>query len=174
MRTALEGMALAFADRGAALAGRPATAAFAMAQLEYVTETLPVDPRYTQLAPGVARELVLARSELRDALGAAPAASSSVMTIALLDVAGRLRAGDLAGAARSMPAPLFQPGGAESVARLSELGPLPQAMVATIFARDAVGRLDAEALAGSTTLPSTGAGWQALATPGGAVLSAGY
>ena len=156
LRAALDAAAAAFADRGAGLAGRPAEAAQALAQLEYVAATLPVDQRYARLADSVGRDLILARDEARDALGTMQAAPAAAVMRALLAAAARLRAGDAAGAAQALPAPLFRPGGAESVARLGELGPLPQTSVALLFAQQAVARIDAVAAGGSTRMVETG------------------
>ena len=63
---------------------------------------------------------------------------------ALLAAAVALRAGDGARAARALPAPTFRPGGARSVARLGDLGPLPQAAIASAMLQREVARLDAE------------------------------
>ena len=54
------------------------------------------------------------------------------------------RPSDSARAAAALPAPTFLPGGERSVARLGELGPLPQAANATALAARQVERLDAE------------------------------
>lgn len=154
LRTALDAAAAAFADRGAALAGRPAAAALAIANLEYATAALPSDPRYRRLAGGAGRDLDLAREEVRDALGVDPDTPAASVISALLAAASALEAGDAAAAARALPAPPFRPGGAGSVARLGTLGPLPQAMIGTIVATQAVGWLDA------ASGPGGGAQWQ--------------
>ncbi len=152
--TALAAATAAFADRGIALAGQPAAAAEAVANLEYVAATLPADPRYRRLAGGPGRDLALAREEVRDALGVDPDAPADAVIRSLLAAAAALRVGDSAAAARALPAPPFRPGGAASVARLGTLGPLPQAMVATSVATQGVAWLDA---AGG---PGGGAQWQ--------------
>ena len=144
VRGSIEAMAPAFADRARGLAGRPAEAAQAAAQLEFVTAAIPRDPRYAPIPEGVRRELLLARQELRDALGTADEATPEAVVPALLAAATALRAGDQARAARALPAPTFRPGGARSVARLGELGPLPQAAIASAMVQREVARLDAE------------------------------
>jgi hypothetical protein len=144
VRGAIEAMAPAFADRARGLAGRPAEAAQAAAQLEFVTAAIPRDPRYAPIPEGVRRELLLARQELRDALGTADDATPETVVPALLAAATALRAGDPARAARALPAPTFRPGGARSVDRLGELGPLPQAAIASEMVQREVMRLDAE------------------------------
>ncbi|WP_149535385.1 hypothetical protein [Siccirubricoccus phaeus] len=131
VRVAVANAARAFADRGSALAGQPAAAAEALAQLEFLTAELSRNPRYASLPEELRRELGFARVETRDAAGIAEGATEAAVTPALLDAARALRAGDRARAAAAMPAPLFRPGGARSVARLAELGPLPQTNLAT-------------------------------------------
>lgn len=144
VRGSIEAMAPAFADRARGLAGRPAEAAQAAAQLEFVTAAIPRDPRYAPIPEGVRRDLLLARQELRDALGVAEDAPPERVVPALLAAASALRAGDQARAAAALPAPTFLPGGARSVVRLGELGPLPQAAIAASQAQQAVARIDAE------------------------------
>ena len=173
-RAALEAAAVAFADRGIALAGRPAEAAQALAQLEYVAATLPHASRYAQVSDGIGRELALARSEARDALGVAETADSMTVVNALLAAAEALRAGNRAAAAEALPAPLFRPGGAGSVARLGELGPLPQTAIATDLAAQAVARVDALSIAGPTRLPETSLGLGSHTTTFGGALGVGY
>jgi hypothetical protein len=143
-RAAIEATAIAFADRGAGLANRPAAAAQAIAQLEFVAADLPRNPRWAPLPEGIQRQVLLARMELRDALGIAENADPDSVVAALLAAARGLRANDRAAAAAALPAPLFRPGGARSVARLGELGPLPQAANATALAVQEVARIDAE------------------------------
>jgi hypothetical protein len=144
VRGAILAMPAAFGDRGMALAGRPAEAAQALAQLEYVTAAIPRDQRYAPIPEGVRRELVLARIEARDALGVAEDAAPDDVVAGLLGAARALRAGNRPAAAAALPAPRFRPGGAASVARLGDLGPLPQAAIASGVAAQEVARLDAE------------------------------
>ena len=143
-RAAISAAAVAFADRGRGLAGQPEAAARAAAQLEFVTAELGQDPRFAPIPEGLRREMLLARTELRDALGVAETAPTGVVVDGLLAAARALRAGDATRAAAALPAPAFRPGGERSVARLGDLGPLPQASIATaLLARD-MDRLDAE------------------------------
>lgn len=175
LRAALDAAAEAFADRGAGLAGRPAAAAQAVAQLEYLAATLPTDLRYARLAESVGRDLILARDEARNAVGVLAGAPAPAVIRGLLAAASALRAGDAAGAARAMPAPLFRPGGADSVARLGELGPLPQAAIATLFARQTVARVEALGSGGSTRMIETGFATGPQTTNfEGAISSVGY
>lgn len=174
LRAALDAAAAAFADRGAALAGRPAEAALAVAQLEYVAANLPRSPRYAMLAGGVGRDLALAREEVRDALGIAEAAEPAEVVRALLAAARALRAGDRQAAAAALAPPLFRPGGARSLARLGELGPLPQAAIATITASQAVAHADALGIGGSARLPEASLGLGTVTTGSEGALGVGY
>ena len=165
----------AFADRGAGLAGRPAAAAQAIAQLEYIALSLGTDARYPQLAQSVGRELLLARDEVRNALGILAAAPAQSVMRTMLGVADDLRAGRTAAAAAAMRPPLIRPGGAESVARLGELGPLPQTANATGYAREAVARAEALGTGGSTRMVESGVGLgQRTGNFEGAISSVGY
>ena len=142
-RAAIAATAAAFADRGTGLAGRPAAAAQAAAQLEFLAAEIPRNPRWAPMPEGIRRELLLARIEVRDALGIAENADPDRVVAALLAAARGLRAGDRAAAAAALPAPMFRPGGARSIARLNEIGPLPQTANATALAAQEVARLDA-------------------------------
>lgn len=171
----LDDAAAAFADRGAGLAGRPAEAAQAIAQLEYLALSLGTDARYPQLTQSVGRELLLARDELRNALGIMAGAPAQTVMRTMLEVATDLRAGRQGAAAAAMTPPLIRPGGAESLARLGELGPLIQASNATAFAREAVARAEALGTGGSTRMVESGAGLgQRTGNFEGAISSVGY
>ena len=143
-RAAIQGAAQAFTDRGRGLSGQPAAGAMAAARLEYATEALERDPRFTPVPEAVRRQMQLARTELRDALGVQDTAAPRPVIDALLAAARGLRANDPAAAARALRAPLFRPGGERSVARLGELGPLPQASNATALLAQQIAQLDAE------------------------------
>ncbi|WP_128080035.1 hypothetical protein [Roseicella frigidaeris] len=143
IRGAMQAMTPAFADQGRALASRPAEAAQAAAQLEFVTAAIPRDPRYAAVPESVRRDFLLARTELRDALGVAEGAAPEPVVRALVSAAQALRRGDAARAAAVLPAPMFRPGGERSVQRLGELGPLPQCAIASANLAQVVARLDA-------------------------------
>ena len=151
-RAAIAAAAVAFADRGAGLLNRPAEAAQAAAQLEYATEAFAADPRWAAMPETVRREMLLARSELRDAIGLDAAAPSREAVSALLRAARALRAGDRRRAAAALSPPLFRPGGEGSIARLADTGPLPQVANATALAQVQAGRLDTGGLRTSTQM----------------------
>ena len=110
VRGSIEAMAPAFADRARGLAGRPAEAAQAAAQLEFVTAAIPRDPRYAPIPEGVRRELLLARQELRDALGTAEDATPEARGAGVAGGGRALRAGDQARAARGPAGAHLPPG----------------------------------------------------------------
>jgi len=144
LRASIAALAPALADQGRGLAGRPAEAAQAAAQLEYVTAALPRSRNYAAFPEQVWRGLMLARQEMRDALGVADDAVPESVIPALLSAASALRGDDSSRAALALPAPMFRPGGERSVTRLGELGPLPQGAIATALAQQEVARLDRE------------------------------
>ena len=143
VRAAITALPPAFADRGQALAGQPAATAAAAARLEYVVAALQRDPRYAVVPQGVVRDMLLARNELRTALGIAPDLAPPAAVQALTAAARALGTGDGAAAEAALAAPGFRPGGAASVARLGDLGPVPQASLATGELQAAVEMLDA-------------------------------
>lgn len=145
-RAAIAAISAAFGDSGLGLAGHPGAAAQAAAQLEYLVLSLPGAPRYAAMADTVKRELTLAREEVRDALGIAQEGQGERVMRALLAAARALDANDEAAAAAALPAGLFRPGGAGSIRRFAEPGPLPQAARAATMARDEMARLDANNL----------------------------
>lgn len=164
-RAAIAAAAAAFADRGAGLANRPAEAAQAAAQLEYAAEAFSTEQRWAAMPEGIRREMLLARDELRDAIGLQTGAPSRTAVSALLGAARALRAGDRGRAAAALAPPLFRPGGEASIARLADPGPLPQAANATALAQAAASRLEVEGRLGSTQMRerSTGIGGVGLA-----------
>lgn len=151
-RAAIAAAAAAFADRGAGLVDRPAAAAQAAAQLEFSTEAFATDPRWAAMPESVRREMLLARTELRDAIGIAETAPTRRAVGALLGAARALRADDRGRAAAALAPPLFRPGGAASVARLADPGPLPQVANATALAQAAAVRLESDERLTSTQM----------------------
>ncbi len=151
-RAAIAAAAAAFVDRGAGLLDRPAAVAQAAAQLEFATEAFATDPRWAAMPEGVRREMLLARSDLRDAIGLDASAPSGAAVSALLGAARALRAGDRRRAAAVLSPPLFRPGGENSIARLADTGPLPQVANATVLAQQAAARMAADERPGSTQM----------------------
>lgn len=120
------------------LAGDPAAAAEALAQLEYLTVELGFGGAWRDMNPLVSVELRQARAEARAALGFRQDATAQVAVDSLYGAAAALRQGDRA-EARMRIAALTSPGQADrALAQLAELPPLPRAAAATARARDAL------------------------------------
>ncbi|MBW8268915.1 hypothetical protein [Caldovatus aquaticus] len=144
LRGTVRAAAADFAESGRGLAGRPREAALAAARLEYLAAAVSGDPRFAPMPPAAGLALRNARAELRAALGTREDAEPRAVVAALLAAARALGAGDAAAAARALPPSLFRPGGAETLRRLGELGPLPAAMLATQQVAREMARLDAD------------------------------
>lgn len=123
---ALRGAAEAFAAPQR-LWGRPALAAIAVAQLEYIAVELP-SGRWGDIGMA-APSLLAARQEVRGALGIASTAPPQAVIDALV-AAASAPGGDPA-APGLLPEGLFPLGGAEVWRRLGQLPRLPQANAAT-------------------------------------------
>lgn len=142
LRAAVFAAAAAFTNQGAAVQGRPADAALAIARLEALEMEVADRRAWPALSPSVGIAMRTARDETRAALGIAQRAPGGDVVRALSLTASRLRAGDRGGAAAALPAILFEPGGEATLDRLGAIGPLPAAEQATAaLARD-VRRLD--------------------------------
>ncbi len=126
------------------LAGDPAAAAQALAQLEYLTVELGFGGAWRDMHPLVSTELRAARAEARAALGFRQEVSAQVAVDSLYGASAALRQGDRA-TARSRLAGLTGPTGSDAaLARLADLPPLPRAAAATARARDALNRRDSD------------------------------
>jgi hypothetical protein len=102
------------------VAGRPADAARAVAQLEWLAVALPADSRWIPATPMLFPRLLDARAGVRRSLGLAPAAPATATVPALMAAAAALDAGDRAGAAAAL-APVSVGGGEGVLARLDPL-----------------------------------------------------
>lgn len=142
VRSAAEATAAAFANQGAALAGRPAEAAVALARFEAIAAEVANRRAWPELSETLVIALRTAQQENRAAAGIAAAAPAAAVVQALGAAAARLRAQDRAGAAAALPPRLFEPGGAVSLDRLGALGPLPAAEQASAALLRDLRRLD--------------------------------
>jgi len=127
-RAAVSRAAYAFNQPGH-LAGRPAEAARAIADMEFLAAALPFDPRYQQRDPLLPVRLAQARAEWRAVLGISDAQPAQPVIDVLYAMA---RTGIPA-----LPAGLFAP---NALATLAALPPLPQ----TARAASAASRVQAE------------------------------
>jgi len=137
MRSALISASSAFANQNR-LAGQPAAAARAIAQMEFVAAELPRDPRFTSLSPTVPPQLRAARAEWRSAVGIAPDAAPQDVVTTLFQAARALDNGVPSAAAASLPVGVFGAGGNATLARLASLPALPVTNNAAVAAADAL------------------------------------
>jgi hypothetical protein len=125
-RQAVLSAAYVFGDTGR-VAGRPAAAARAAADLEWMAVGLAQDQGWIGATPILFMRLAEARAELRDLLGIAADAPPEVVIGRLLGAAAALDAGHPAEAEAGL--------GARAVARLGALPQLPRAAHATQLAQ---------------------------------------
>lgn len=133
--------AIAFADAGRSLAGRPAATARAVGQGEFLAAELRRDARWAGLPTAVETELRTARIEWRDALGIRAGAAPEAVAAALGRAGIALANNDTRAAAAALDPALFEPGGSVTLARLAAPGPLPQSRSATTLASAEMARL---------------------------------
>ncbi|MFC7693140.1 hypothetical protein ACFQY5_29840 [Paeniroseomonas aquatica] len=140
LRSAVNTTAFAFSSQSQ-LAGRPAQAARAVAQMEWLTVELPGNPRLTNVSPTVFNQLVQARAEWRAALGIPAGAEAQPVIDALYAAARALGSRQSSEAAAALPASLF-PQGAATLTRLAALPGLPLTNRAAVGATEAIRDLD--------------------------------
>jgi hypothetical protein len=142
-RSAILNTAYAFGTP-ASLAGRPAEAAVAAAQLDYLASEIPYGPRWREFDPTVGLLLQRARNEVRDYLGVSQEAAPQVVVDSLYNASRALRANDRAAAERLMAPPVF-PDSRRTLGHLAAMPLLPTANHATTRAAqelDRMGRID--------------------------------
>jgi hypothetical protein len=148
-RSAILNTAYAFGTP-ASLAGRPAEAAVAAAQLDYLASEITFGPRWREFDPTVGLLLQRARAEVRDYLGISQEAAPQVVIDSLYGASRALRANDRTAAERIMSPPVF-PNAQLTLARLTAMPLLPIANQATARAAqelDRVGRIDGRSRGG--------------------------
>jgi hypothetical protein len=116
------------------IAGRPADAARAAADLEWLTVALPQDQRWIGASPFLFAQLEGARTELRATLGIPQDATPAAVTQRLYAAAEALDAGRRTDAAAAL-------GGEAALARLDALPQLPRTSSATQMAQSELGHL---------------------------------
>ncbi|HYF08952.1 MAG TPA: hypothetical protein VD970_15120, partial [Acetobacteraceae bacterium] len=139
-RAAILATAHAFGAPGT-LAGRPADAARAVANLEYLAASLPTDPRWFGMNPTVGLSLARGRDEARAALGIAPDAPPQPVIDRLYAASRALRAQDRTAAETTLAGAPFTAGGAGTLTRLAALPALPRANEAGALALAELWRL---------------------------------
>lgn len=138
---AIDGSQAAFTNT-AALAGRPADAALAIAQLVYLAVEIPTGQRWIGLNPLAGTQLPAAAAEARAAIGVAPAAAPQAVIDTLFATRRALQAGNRTAAEAALLPAVYPAGGAATIARLSALPPLPQAATATTTLVNAVAQMN--------------------------------
>ena len=142
-RSAILNAAYAFGTP-ASLAGRPAEAAVAVAQLDYMASEITFGPRWREFDPTVGLLLRDARREVRNYLGISQDAAPQVVIDAFYTASRALRANDTAAAERILAPPVV-PNARQTLGHLTAMPLLPIANQATARAAqelDRVGRID--------------------------------
>lgn len=139
-RQAIIHTAYAFAAP-ASMAGKPWEAAQAIQEAEFLAVELNYGPRWIEMSPLPKMAFEQARPEWRAALGIDPTAQPQAVIDALTAVRYAYGAQDGAAAAAALRPPLFTPGGAEAIARLSALPPLPRTAWAAALAQQEMWRI---------------------------------
>lgn len=139
-RGAILNTAYAFATP-AHLAQRPADAALAIAQAEYLAVDLDINQRWREFSPIVSEGFQQARLEWRAAAGIAPDAPPQAVINALSSARNALLTGDATRAAAALPTALFAGGGSAALGRLSTLPALPRTADAARSAENELARM---------------------------------
>jgi hypothetical protein len=135
LRTAATNTGFVF-SAPAELAGRPASAARALAQMEYLAVEVPSNPRLTNVTGTVTTDLADARREWRTALGIAPGVAAQPVIDGLYAAARALSGGMPDAAAAALPTAIFQQGGQATLTRLAALPSLPLTNKAAVGAAE--------------------------------------
>lgn len=122
------------------LAGRPADAARAIAEVEFLTVDFGVDQRWREFPASVPLAFQNARPEWRAAAGIAADAEPQAVIDALFAARRALLQGDTAAAAAALTPPMFQGGGNATLGRLSALPVLRRTAAATRSAENELAR----------------------------------
>jgi hypothetical protein len=139
-RQAIIHTAYAFGSPGS-LAGRPAEAAQAISEAEFLAVELTHGSRWIEMQPLVQMAFVQARPEWRGALGINEAAPPQAVIDAMTRVRMGIGAQDAAAAAAALAPPLVTPGGVASLARLDALPGLPRTARAAAMAQNEMWRI---------------------------------
>jgi hypothetical protein len=110
--------------------GKPAAAARAIAEIEWLAAYLPASPRMMGASAQGLNELVLARNEARAALGIPARTPAQPVINGLAAAAVAIAANDTAGMARALPRSVFPLGPEETVRRLAAPPPNRNIMAA--------------------------------------------
>jgi hypothetical protein len=125
------------------LTGRPAEAAVAVAQLDYLASEIPFGARWREFDPTVGLLLQRARQEVRNYVGISQEAAPQAVIDAFYGTSRALRANDTAAAERILAPPVV-PNARQALGHLTAMPLLPTANQATARAAqelDRVGRI---------------------------------
>jgi hypothetical protein len=118
------------------LDGRPAEAAIAIAQMEYMATEMPINPRFTNASTTLPIQFNQARVEWRGVLGIPMSIPAQAVINALYACARALNNGQQAAAIAALSPSIFQPGGDATLQRLGDLPRLRATNQAAVAARD--------------------------------------
>jgi hypothetical protein len=117
----------------------PASAARAVAALDYLGGVLNTDINWSSQAPLIGSEMLHAREAVRQVLGIAPTAPSQEVVNSMVSVSLFLGSGDRAAALQTLSAPIFTLGPERTLAVLTDM---PAVRVANIATQHAEGALN--------------------------------
>ena len=117
------------------LTGRPWETARLVQALEFLAVEVPNGPRWNVMLPTAQLALPAARAEWRQAFGIAPDARAQEVIDNLTELRAAFAEQRPAGAVAALRAPLFTPGGQETLNRFAEPPALPRTTRALIDAR---------------------------------------
>jgi hypothetical protein len=126
------------------LAGQPADAARALAQMEYLAAELPNNPRFTSAPPNLQVQMLQAREEWREALGIPPGLPPQPVIDSLYAAARALGTGQQEAAAAALPPMVFPQGGQITLTRLAALPELPRTNAAAVGATEVLRRAEGD------------------------------
>lgn len=147
-RSAVEYTSAVFASPRSVV-GRPAAAAEAVADLEWLTVSIGTDQRWIGMQGPLTQQLQAGRAEMRRTLGIPAEATPNAVIGAMDGAAAALRANNRAGASAALAAVTGAGGGDRALGVLSALPALPAVQRATMATQQAMNRLDQETSARS-------------------------
>jgi hypothetical protein len=116
----------------------PASAARAVAALDYAAGAINSSPRLEFMSPVINAEMVDARQAVRRVLGIPPNAPSQEVVNSMITVSLALGSGNRAEALAALNAPIFTLGPERTLAVLTNMPPVRQANIATAQAEGAI------------------------------------
>jgi hypothetical protein len=116
----------------------PASAARAVAALDYAAGAINTSPRLMFMSPVINNEMLDARQAVRHVLGIPPNAPSQAVVNSMVTVSLALGNGDRTQALAALSAPIFTLGPERTLAVLTNMPPVRQANIATSQAEGAI------------------------------------